>query len=240
MSTFYPHEVICPGCSRAFTVDVVRGIHITRLPRARQQILDGTFQVFTCPGCKRSMTVEGPSVYTDFERHHYVAIETSASASWQAAKLRHQTIFEDSFESGPDIAREMGRSFRRRLVYGLGRLREKLLLWDADLDDHVVEAVKGDLLARLGLGHRDAELVLATILEGGHLMFARLPARPRPEAEAARSVRSVDPVGFETAPATDYERRLRGRDAIARDYPWLQDDWFVDIGEGPLFAASRA
>jgi len=238
MSTFYPHEVRCPGCARSFTVDVVWGIHITRLPWARQQILEGRFQVFACPGCALSVTVEGPSVYTDFERHQYVAIETSASASWQAAKLRHQTIFEDSFDSGPEIAREMGRAFTRRLVYGLGRLREKLLLWDAGLDDYAVEAVKGDLLGRLGLGHRDAELVLATILDGGHLMFARLPPRPRPDAEAAQTVRAIEPLGFETAPAAEYRRRLDAREAIARDYPWLEDDWFVDIGEGPLFAGA--
>lgn len=240
MSTFYPHEIHCPGCGRGFTVDVVWGIHITRLPWARRQILDGTFQVFRCPGCDGQVTVEGPSVYTDFARHHYVAVETPASGSWQAAKLRHQTIFEDSFESGPEIAREMGRAFTRRLVYGLARLREKLLLWDAGLDDYVVEAVKGDMLARLGLGHRDGELVLAAILGGGHLMFARLPPRPRPDSEAPQSVRAVEPLGFETAPAAEYQRRLAARDAIARDFPWLEDDWFVDVGEGPLFARPDA
>jgi hypothetical protein len=238
MSTFYPHDVHCPACAQAFKVDVVWGIHITRLPWAREQILEGSFQVFACPACQHKVRVEGPSVYTDFERHQYVAIETTTSGGWQAAKLRHQTIFEDSFEGGPEIAREMGRTFTRRLVFGLGRLREKLMLWDAGLDDYAVEAVKGDLLARLELDHRDTELVLATILDGGHLMFARLPPRPRPASQSAEAVMRIEPIGFETAPASDYRRRSDARDAIAADYPWLGDDWLVDISEGPVFAAT--
>ena len=232
MSTFYPCELSCVSCSHRFTVEVVRGIHITRLPRARQQIIDGTFQVFACPACDHRMVAEGPTVYTDFQRHQYVAVESSSSTTWQTAELRHQTIFFNSFDCGPAIAREMGRRFSRRVVFGLEGLREKLLLWDAGLDDFIVEAVKGDLLgARAG----ESEILrLATILAGGHLMFARFPPRPRPETLGQKlAYRILGPLDFVTAAASHYRERAAARAAITTDFPWLKDDWLVDISEGP-------
>lgn len=231
MSTFYPAELECPSCGHRFTVEVVRGIHISRLPRARQQIIDGSFQVFSCPECSHRMVAEGPTVYTDFQRHQYVAIESSASTTWQSAELRHQTIFHQSFDCGPTIAQEMGRKFTRRVVFGLEGLREKLILWDAGLDDYVVEAVKGDLAA--DLGGPGAELLrLATLLEGGHMMFARFPPRPRPEVLGEPLTYKVEVIDFVTAPADHYQGRLRERARIADDFPWLRQDWMVDISEG--------
>ena len=240
MSTFYGHDLTCPACGHVFRVELVRGIHITRLPWARAQILEGTFQAFRCPPCNEPITVSGSIVYTDFQRHHYVAVESAARVTWQAAVLRHRSAFADSFECGPPIAQEMGRRFTRRVVFGLPGLREKLLLWDAGLDDVVVEAVKGDLLAGLELGPKDALLRVAGVLEGGHITFARFEPRPPPDAPgtpgAPLVTRRVTPVDFETAPRAAYERRAEDRASIGRDYPWLQEDWFVDIGDGAVHA----
>lgn len=191
MSTFYPYQARCPSCRHTFVAELARGLHITRLPQIRQQLLDGTFQVFTCPACKQPTVIEATVVYTDFERFEYVAVETSASAKWQAALARHKTVFRDCFEHGPPIAHDMGAKFKRRVVYGFRALREKLLLWDAGLDDRVVEAVKADLVDQEGESPRDVVLRLSRVLEGGHLLFAAYrpmvaEALPEPtEAEQA-------------------------------------------------------
>jgi hypothetical protein len=236
MSTFYGHDLACPACGHLFRVELVRGIHITRLPWARAQILEGTFQAFRCPPCGEPITVSGSIVYTDFHLHHYVAVESAGRVTWQAAVLRHRSAFADSFDGGPPIAQEMGRRFTRRVVYGLPGLREKLMLWDAGLDDVVVEAVKGDLLAGLGLGPTEAVLRVAGVLEGGHVIFARFEPRPPPDRIDGQPLvtRGVKPVDFETAPRALYQRRAEDRGSITRDYPWLQDDWFVDIGDGAV------
>ena len=50
MSTFYRHTLDCPACGVATEVNLAKGLHITRLPEVRAEILAGTFQVFDCPG----------------------------------------------------------------------------------------------------------------------------------------------------------------------------------------------
>jgi hypothetical protein len=132
----------------------------------------------------------------------------------------------------------MGKAFLRRLVFGLPALREKLLIWDAGLDDYVVEAIKGDMLARHELSPQEAELRVTGVLEGGHMVMARWDPRPQPVRASGQptSVPASEPRDFETVPAPVYAGRARDRDAIARAYPWLASDWLVDISQGPVFA----
>jgi len=238
VSTFRRYEATCPACEHRWTVDIARGLHITRLPQIREQLLTGRFQVYECPSCNSPTVFEATVVYTDFERHEYIACETAASASWQAAIARHQTVFRDCFEHGPPIAQELGKTFKRRLVYGFRALREKIVLWDAGLDDRVVEAVKGDLLKKEGKAPRDVVLRISRVLDGGHLLFSVHDPIRRPDdvPPGAPLVMALPPArDFLTAPAAMYRSRAAGPSGISRDYPWLGDEWFVDVHDGPSY-----
>jgi hypothetical protein len=238
VSTFRAYQATCPACQHQWKVDIARGLHITRLPEIREQLTTGKFQVFTCPSCSSPTVFEDTVIYTDFERHEYIACESAASASWQAAIARHQTVFRDCFEHGPPIAQDMGKAFKRRLVYGFRALREKIVLWDAGLDDRVVEAVKGDLLAEEGESPRDQVLRISRVLDGGHLLFSVHEPIRRPD-DVPPGMPFVMPMppahDFLTAPAAMYQARAVEGSAISRDYPWLADDWFIDIHDGPSY-----
>lgn len=233
MSTFYPYGLRC-DCGHVHTVDLVYGIHISRLPRARQQILDGTFQVFPCPACGARTRVTAQTVYTDFERNQYVAVEPGVERDWPQLRSMHDRIFENSFTNGPPIASEMGVRFLKRLVVGFPALREKLMIWDAGLDDLVVEAVKGDLLRSLGLSPRHVVFRLGGVIPGGHLTFVRFEAEDPPVVgeEGVHRGQLADPVDADTVLASDYRARLEERASITQDYPWLADDWMIDIRDG--------
>jgi hypothetical protein len=244
MSMFQPYDLTCAACGHTFQVDLVAAVQVTRLPGARQQILDGTFQAFACPSCGQATAVESSLVYTDLARGQYVAVESAAGLSWQAAEMRHQAVFDECFVNAPSIARELGRTIHKRVVFGFRALREKLLLWDAELDDYVVEAVKGDLAGELGLGPAEPLFRLARVLPGGHLLFARFPASQpasqppwQPGAAGDQPVRLVLPAaqGYETAPRDHYQRRRDHRARISADFPWLQHEWLVDIHDGPAY-----
>jgi hypothetical protein len=240
---FRPYDLVCAACAHTFPVELVPAVQITHLPQARQQILDGTFQVFTCPSCAQPTAIESSLVYTDLARGQYVAVESAAGLGWQAAKLRHQAVFEECFVNAPSIARELGRTIRKRVVFGFRALREKLLLWHAELDDYVVEAVKGDLARELGLQPAEPLFRLARVLPGGHLLFARFPpSQPASQPGAASAsgdqpMRLVLPAaqGYETAPRDRYQRRRDHRGQISADFPWLQQEWLVDIHDGPAY-----
>lgn len=237
MDAYYPYELVCPVCGHASWVELASGIVIRLMPAAREQILNGTFQVFTCPACSRASAVETSAVYTDFERGHYIATESAAGLSWQAALLRHRSIFDDCFVNAPSIARELGRKIKKRMVFGFRALREKLVVWDAELDDYVVEAVKGDLIQGLAMKPAECVLRLSRVLPGGHLLFARFPPTARPGALQGRPLTIALPaaVDYETATAEHYRQRSQRRGEIAADYPWLPDEWLVDIHDGPAY-----
>ena len=222
----------CEG-GQTSEVELAAGIPITRLPEARQQILDGTFLVFDCAGCGRATAVTAPTVYTDFERHQYVVVETPQRRPWSSLREIHTRVFEDSFTLGPPIATEMASRFSKRGVYGFPALREKLLIWDAHLDDLVVEVVKAEITACLELRPDEVSFRLRAVLPGGHLLFSLhepVPAAPD-RAPEARPVLSR-PVEFETVPADAYHACRDQRHGLVDRYPWLADDWIVDFHDG--------
>src|SRR4051812_36530301 len=90
VSTFRHYPTACPACGHPHQVEIARGLHITRLPNIRRDLLGGTFQVHKCPACGEAAVYEATVVYTDFERNEYIACETARSATWQAALARHQ------------------------------------------------------------------------------------------------------------------------------------------------------
>lgn len=190
--------------------------------------------MFECPACGVATRIEAPAVYTDFDRNEYVAVETRVRRTWPEALRHHQEIFDASFLQGPSIATEMGVRFRKRAVVGFLALREKLVLWDASLDDLVVEAVKGDLLAAHGTRPDEAVLRIDEVLPGGHLLFARFDPPPplEDDGEGGQRWQPGEPTGFLTATAAQYVERLSHRASIAEAYPWLAADWLVDLHHG--------
>lgn len=209
MSTFHPRTVPCPSCDTPFEVHLLEGLHITRLPAQRQAILDGTFHVFRCPSCGDPTVVEAPAIYTDFDRHHYVAVEVEGD--WREARRRHQKAFDDAFTLGPPMAEELGRSMTCRLVFGYRALREKLLCFDHGVDDRVLEALK----APRGGGWR-----LREVLAGRHLLCDR-----RGPSGA---------VEWHTFTADTYADALERRADAVAPYPWLAEPWFVDTAAGAV------
>lgn len=238
MSTYRPFDTCCVACRHVFRVELARGLQISRQPEAREKILNGTYNVFACPECKTATVIETTLVYTDFERLHYIATETPRTATYQTAKARHQTLFRNAFESGPPLVQELAADVKRRVVFGFRALREKLVLWEAGLDDRVVEAVKGDLVAETREKPSDLVLRISRVLDGGHLMFAVYPSSPVPPHLAVEEPWQTTlpaPLDFMTAPNAHYQRRAAEPSKIGRDFPWLDADWFVDVHDGPSF-----
>ncbi|MDP2313997.1 MAG: CpXC domain-containing protein [Pseudomonadota bacterium] len=253
MSTWYPYRLACPACAAPGSIALLKGIHISRLPMVKADIREGRFQVYTCPECGHRTQVEAPSVYTDFPNGQFIAVEAPNPPDLPAARRRGREVFDACFTFGPDIAATLGASIRHRLVFGVAALREKVLAWDAGLDDRVVEALKLDLLAEEGFGRKDHILRLVAVLPGLHLLFARLrppvtadrvphpapeggalpPGVPRPAAGIGATVcRGAEVEGHVTVPALRYERALQRRAHLLREHLGLSDEWVVDVYVG--------
>ncbi len=149
MSTWTPRTVTCE-CGESIQTRVADGLHISRLPHIRQQILDRTFHRVTCPRCSRVSRIDKKLLYTDFPRHHWIGV---CPPAWTPRWSVLERSLTDEFErvicrAAPPAIQALGPSFRVRLVFGYDQLAEKLHIFDAGLDDRIVERVKLQILAK--------------------------------------------------------------------------------------------
>lgn len=150
MSTFVPSTIICT-CGEHYVVEVANGLHISARPDVRQQILEGTFHRFNCPSCGATTMVDKLLSYTDFPKRQWFTIAPSNGLPW---RRRWLAVANDSFtatmqHNAPAMVVQWGTEMTRRLMFGLASLREKLVVFDAGLDDRVIELLKIQLIRDL-------------------------------------------------------------------------------------------
>lgn len=143
MSTWETRSIPCPRCSVVATMRIAAGVHIARVPEVREQILANRFHRFTCAGCRESTQIETELVYTDFPRHHWIHVAPPDELGrWRDHEARLAHDVARAFDLGSPLAHPLADGLRVRLVFGIVALREKLVIWDAGLDDGLVECVK--------------------------------------------------------------------------------------------------
>jgi hypothetical protein len=174
VSSWRDREIECPHCGAGQRVQVAIGLHITRLPHVKEKILHGELHRFDCTTCHKRIEVRIPLVYTDFERGHWIEVRPDEDiAQWQELAPAAAAIFDRAVMHGAPILRSRVETFTTRLVFGYAELREKVLLFDAGIDDRAMECLK--LLAirtdPSRFGFRDRLLVQA--ISGDELEIAR-------------------------------------------------------------------
>jgi hypothetical protein len=144
MSRFMTDPVTCPYCGDMRDRSVARSINAERSPHLRQAILSGDFQRVDCPACGQRFCVDAPFAYIDGPRREWVVVFGENDVEGFRAL---EPVAESTFELGagpraPKVAREIFGGVKRRAVFGGLALTEKLLAWDAGLDDGALEVLK--------------------------------------------------------------------------------------------------
>lgn len=148
MSTWFDEDVTCPRCGAQFRARLAHGVHVTRAPEIRDQLFARTFHAVTCKGCSHTFVAERPLVYTDIDRRHWIQVEREVErARWPEYEPAVDATFERAFTGSP-LARELSERMKVRLVFGLEELREKLVIWRANLSDAAMECLKIELIRR--------------------------------------------------------------------------------------------
>ena len=154
MTDFISSWVECDECGENFPADIAENLHVTESRDLRARILDGTFHRFACRECGKKISVEKLLAYSDFSRHHWFVVvpgkEFSFHHEWP--EFAEATFRSTMIERCPDFVREvMAPRMVRRVIFGLASLREKLVCFEAGLDDRALEVLKAETLCDLGL-----------------------------------------------------------------------------------------
>lgn len=149
MSVFEPTAITCPKCNDTFSAPTAETVNVTRLPAARDWIMNGTFHHVTCPSCTEPIHVDRSFLYADMTRCHFILVGCRRD-EWHFHDLERQTIAaftETMLVSAPPMVKAMAPRFRVATVFGTAALAERLRLWDAGLDEAIVELMKLEALA---------------------------------------------------------------------------------------------
>jgi hypothetical protein len=146
MSDWVDLQVECTRCHHTFVDRSVDGMGVTWNPLIREAILEGMLNAFTCPACGNVFLLEKQFLYSDLERLHFLLVQPRAYVvSWPSAERDIDLLYQRHIVNEPTgvlFTAEHHRRFKVRAVFGYEHLREKLLLWDAELDDRLVEIAK--------------------------------------------------------------------------------------------------
>ncbi len=224
MSTFVHAKIACVACAHTYDGDVAESLHVSTRPDLRDDILAGRFHRFACPACGAFTVIEKLLAYTDFDRHHWFtvvgAVELPFLSEWRA--FAREAFQKTMLERSPALVRDqIAPEMRQRLVFGLASLREKLLAFDAGLDDRVLELLKLEVLRERGVTP-DWRLACHLVATSPDTLEIELAA---PSADDTRAEPVVEQV---TLARSDYECLEAKRGELAQRWPELWDDLAVD------------
>jgi CpXC protein len=180
MSTFALRTVQCPNCHDTRDREVATSINASRSPARRDEILSGTFQVFTCEVCGHPIVYTGEFPYLDLDRRQFIGVFPSAwETDWDRYEARAETAFGRTLGTeAPSVAQSLASDVAVRCVFGLPALREKLIAADERFDDRLVEAFKLSLFETVaGLPFEAGRRPRLVAADADTLVFA-IPADP--------------------------------------------------------------
>ncbi|MEA2734598.1 MAG: hypothetical protein QOE14_1049, partial [Humisphaera sp.] len=167
MSRPIQENIPCPGCNQASPFTMWASLNVTLDPDKKPLLIDGELFRFRCPHCGAVTQVAYPMLYHDMERQFMIWMappDDSGNAAGPA---------EAGFKSQGQMT---GYTFRA--VHSINELLEKILIFDAKLDDLVIEMVKMVILTQMPQADQseETEVHFAQLedngAEGQELVFA--------------------------------------------------------------------
>jgi hypothetical protein len=168
MSRPMQENVACPACKTESPFTMWTSLNVTLDPAQKQPLLAGELFRFTCPSCGERTQVIYPLLYHDMERRLMI---------WFVPPDENgRTIAPE--EAGMKAAGQM-QGYTFRTVLSPNELFEKILVFDAQLDDLTVEMVKLAIATQIPENEQsdETEIYFASLEEGDaadgpQMMFA--------------------------------------------------------------------
>ena len=128
MSTQIVKEIVCPQCGERQKYRILAGVNARENPEFRLRVLEETLFDWQCDRCNYFGAMAYPFLYTDPDLKFIVSVTPSGTDS-------------------PVEPTEAVRTYTMRRVRSLAALKEKILIFEAGLDDAAIELVKNALMS---------------------------------------------------------------------------------------------
>jgi len=137
MSINAKHEIKCPSCGAMQEMTVWQSITADDSPDLKEDLLKGRVNIFRCAACGVSALVPVPVLYTDDTKKLMISFSPCES------KEQSDRIFEEIKKSSRASGELDGLDgYNLRYVSAYNDLLEKLLVFDNEMNDKVIEVLK--------------------------------------------------------------------------------------------------
>lgn len=129
MSKLHIEKITCPNCKKVSDFRVWESINTTLNPDMKEKVRTGEAFSFVCPHCGKKTNVNYPTLYHQMEDQIMIYFVHGDQSKAIEALQKHSGF---RFEA----------DYRKRVVGTMNAFREKLMIFDAGLDDRVIELMK--------------------------------------------------------------------------------------------------
>jgi len=135
MTDVIQQNIRCPRCNAESAFTVWQSLNVTLNPNEKQSLMSGELLRFTCPGCGAVTQFVYPLLYHDMERRLMLWMIPDNADGTRA------TVDADTPVPGA-VGGGIVPGYVARLVSSPNELLEKILIFDAGLDDLAIEMFK--------------------------------------------------------------------------------------------------
>lgn len=141
--------ISCNKCKEDFEVDLNTAFFAQK--KDRDQIMSQDFAQVTCPSCDHEFILNYRFVYTDSKRKFMVVNDPNF------VERRNQLAFKSSLRLLDRLRKEEIAGFTIRMCKEIDETREKIMIFEAGLDDKVIELMKFVLTQTSDFDNKDLE-----------------------------------------------------------------------------------
>ena len=153
MSIKRKEKFTCPDCGAEVIATVWQSLNGDLDPKAKDELIEGRLFRAECPKCHKHHNLIYPILYHDMAHKVMVEFDLDHDADKSIAEFKKaQEAVDNSLQS------MMREEYRHRFVKTQNDLREKAIIFDADLDDRVVEIMKLFVMKKIKADSPDAKV----------------------------------------------------------------------------------
>lgn len=161
MSRMHFQEVKCVACGHIGKVNIWDSINVDSDSKTKEEVKNLEFFKYTCPKCNESFQIEYLTLYNDVKNHFMIYYVPKEDIDY-VSKIENMTV-SAKVES------------RARIVFSKNDLLEKISIFEAMLDDVLIELIKPFVISKViedGISEEDAENIYFSNYENGKITFS--------------------------------------------------------------------
>ena len=130
-------KIRCPKCGKESDITLWQMITVKDSPDLKEDLLKGNLNMFVCDECNEKALVPTPLLYHDEDKKIMFSFMPTSSA--EETKEAYMSVLKSSKESGE---LENLKGYNLRFISDYNTLLEKILIFDAGLNDKTIEVIK--------------------------------------------------------------------------------------------------